>query len=43
MSDDSWLEKLADEPLLLKMPLVRLGSHLTIGLNEVAWKSWMTL
>ena len=42
MSDDSWLEKLADEPLLLKMPLVRLGSHLTIGLNEVAWKSWMT-
>jgi arsenate reductase-like glutaredoxin family protein len=40
MSDDSWLGKLADEPLLLKMPLVRSGNLLTIGLDEAAWKSW---
>jgi len=41
MSDETWLVRLAEEPLLLKMPLVRSGSHLTIGLDEVAWKSWI--
>ena len=29
MSDESWLTKLADEPMLLK-----------VGLDEQAWKSW---
>lgn len=42
MSDESWLEKLTEEPLLLKMPLVRNGGQLTIGLHEVTWKSWLT-
>lgn len=40
MSDDSWLTKLADEPMLLKMPLVRNSNQLTIGLAEETWKSW---
>ena len=40
MSDESWLTKLADEPMLLKVPLVRNGNQLTIGLDEQAWKSW---
>jgi arsenate reductase-like glutaredoxin family protein len=40
MSDESWLSKLADEPLLLKVPLVRSGKDLTIGLCEDAWKEW---
>jgi len=40
MSDDSWLTKLADEPMLLKMPLVRNNNQLTIGLAEETWKSW---
>lgn len=40
MSDDSWLSKLAEEPMLLKMPLVRSGAQLTIGLDEKTWKSW---
>ena len=40
MSDDSWLAKLADEPLLLKMPLVRSGNLFTIGLKESEWKAW---
>ncbi len=30
-SDDRWLEKLADEPLLLRVPLVRWQHKLTIG------------
>ena len=40
LSDDRWLEKLADEPLLLRMPLVRNGNLLTIGLAEADWKGW---
>jgi arsenate reductase-like glutaredoxin family protein len=41
MSDDSWLEKLSAEPLLLKMPLVRNASQLSIGDDETTWKKWM--
>lgn len=40
MSDDTWLAKLVDEPLLLKMPLARSGNQFTIGLDENAWKQW---
>jgi len=40
LSDDRWLEKLADEPLLLVMPLVRNGNALTVGLAEQDWKAW---
>ncbi|HXT18110.1 MAG TPA: ArsC/Spx/MgsR family protein [Gemmatimonadaceae bacterium] len=41
-SDDTWLDKLMDEPLLLRMPLVRNGNALTVGLAEQEWKSWTT-
>jgi arsenate reductase-like glutaredoxin family protein len=41
MSDDTWLGKLADEPLLLVQPLVRFGHKVTIGLAETEWKSWV--
>src|SRR5688572_18504925 len=46
MSEQRWLEKLIDEPRLLRMPLVRqLGqqgpSKLTIGLAELEWKQWV--
>lgn len=41
LSDDRWLEKLMEEPLLLRMPLVRNANALTIGLAEQDWKNWM--
>jgi arsenate reductase-like glutaredoxin family protein len=46
MSEGRWLEKLMDEPRLLRMPLVRQlgqhsGSRLTIGLAEQEWKQWL--
>jgi len=41
-SDETWLNKLADEPLLLRMPLVRNGNALTVGLAEQDWKDWTT-
>jgi arsenate reductase (glutaredoxin) len=40
LTDDRWIEKLVDEPLLLRMPLVRNGNALTVGLAEPDWKSW---
>jgi len=39
--DERWLAILMDEPLLLKMPLVRQGNALTIGAAEDTWKSWL--
>lgn len=41
LSDDRWLEKLADNPMLLKMPLARFANRLTIGLAENEWRSWL--
>ncbi len=40
-SDERWLERLAEEPLLLKTPLVRCQHKLTIGAAESEWKSWV--
>ena len=40
-NDERWLEKLSEEPLLLKMPLARSANHLTIGLAETEWQSWL--
>ena len=39
--DERWLDILIDEPLILKMPLVRHGTALTIGAAETTWKSWL--
>ena len=39
--DERWLDILIDEPLMLKMPLVRHGNALTIGAAETTWKSWL--
>jgi arsenate reductase len=41
LSDDRWLEKLSEEPLLLKLPLVRSANRLVIGADEATWRSWM--
>lgn len=39
--DERWLAILAEEPLLLKMPLVRHGNALTVGAAEDTWKGWL--
>jgi arsenate reductase-like glutaredoxin family protein len=40
VSEERWLERLADEPLLLRMPLVRRQQQLTIGDAEPTWREW---
>jgi arsenate reductase-like glutaredoxin family protein len=39
--DDRWLELACDEPLILRMPLVRSGGKLTVGYDEASWKEWV--
>ncbi|HVS08481.1 MAG TPA: ArsC/Spx/MgsR family protein, partial [Planctomycetota bacterium] len=39
--DERWMEIASEEPLILRMPLVRSGSRLTVGHDEEAWKSWL--
>jgi arsenate reductase-like glutaredoxin family protein len=40
LSDEGWLDKLAAEPMLLRMPLARQGPQLSIGDAVDAWRSW---
>ena len=40
-SPERWIQKLADEPLIIRVPLVRSGSRLSIGFAESAWKEWI--
>ena len=40
-SDERWLERLVEEPLLLRQPLVRQQHKLTIGPAEGEWKEWV--
>lgn len=37
---DRWMEIAGEEPLILRMPLVRQGKNLTVGLAEDTWKEW---
>jgi arsenate reductase-like glutaredoxin family protein len=40
LGEERWLEKLSEEPLLLRMPLVRQQQRLTIGDAEATWREW---
>lgn len=39
--DERWLEILEEEPLVLRIPLVRWDRHLSVGLDEDAWRGWV--
>jgi arsenate reductase-like glutaredoxin family protein len=41
LSDESWMQKLVDEPLLLVQPLTRSGKRLSVGLTEPEWRAWV--
>ncbi|HSK90527.1 MAG TPA: ArsC/Spx/MgsR family protein [Euzebyales bacterium] len=40
---DRWLEEFAQEPLLLRLPLVRCGSELSVGDDPDAWARFVEL
>jgi arsenate reductase len=41
MSDERWLARLAEEPMILRLPLVRSGNQVMIGGDEAIWRSWI--
>jgi arsenate reductase-like glutaredoxin family protein len=38
--EETWLERLSEEPLALRLPLVRCQQRLTVGLAPEIWKTW---
>ena len=40
MDDDEILERLLADPRLLRLPLVRNGASVTVGVDEKTWRSW---
>jgi arsenate reductase len=40
LSPERWLDRLVEEPLLLRLPLVRNQQQLTIGPAEATWRIW---
>ena len=40
-SPERWLERMAEDPLLLRVPLVRFQQQLTVGPAEVTWRGWI--
>ena len=40
MADDEAIERVLADPRLLRLPLVRNGAEVTIGLDEQTWRSW---
>jgi arsenate reductase-like glutaredoxin family protein len=41
LSEERWIEKLAAEPLLLRMPLVRWQQRVSVGAADAEWKAWV--
>lgn len=41
LGPEQWVERLVAEPLLLRVPLVRAGPRLTVGVDEPAWREWV--
>ncbi len=40
MGEHEILERAAADPRLLRLPLVRYGTELTVGVDEAVWKEW---
>jgi arsenate reductase len=41
-TDERWLATLAEEPLILRTPLVRWQQRLTVGPAENEWRDWVS-
>jgi len=41
LSDSGLLSRIEQDPLLLRLPLVRAGNRLSLGQDEAAWKAML--
>ena len=39
--EDRWLDIASEEPLILRMPLVRCDNRVTLGHDEATWREWL--
>ena len=42
MDDDQAFEKLLADPKLIRLPLIRAGADLSVGIDEAAWRRWVS-
>jgi arsenate reductase-like glutaredoxin family protein len=42
MNDDEMVARVLEEPRLLRLPLVRFGSDVSVGLAERLWAGWLS-
>jgi len=40
LGEEQWLARLVEEPLVLRMPLVRYQQRLSVGDAEPTWREW---
>jgi arsenate reductase (glutaredoxin) len=38
LDEEQWLARLLDQPQLLRLPLVRAGGRLAVGIDEDGWR-----
>ena len=41
LDDREIFDRLLEDPSLLRLPLVRYGQRLAVGVDEQAWRSWL--
>ena len=41
LEEEELFERLLAEPRLLRLPLVRAGNRLSVGVDEAAWRVWL--
>jgi arsenate reductase-like glutaredoxin family protein len=42
LDDDAAFEKLLRDQRLIRLPLVRAGARLSVGLSEGEWRAWLS-
>lgn len=42
LDDDELFQRVLNDQRLVRLPLVRVGQNVSIGVDEGAWKGWLT-
>lgn len=42
LEEDQAFDRLMRDQSLLRLPLVRMGTHVSVGVDERAWRDWLS-
>jgi arsenate reductase-like glutaredoxin family protein len=42
LDEDQAFDRLMRDQSLLRLPLVRMGTHVSVGVDERAWRDWLS-